>query len=279
MILLVLIYYCLSFENFDLYKSLNLNYDASLHEIDLSYSKFKRRFNSLSYKNPEGYSFEEITFAYNILIDTDLRRVYDLFGFNKLNERLQNNKLNTTSNHPAFKKLKSLQSKISLSITEFYLGCSTEIIFHRREICRCIDKGYFCEKCRGKPTIIKPFSILLEIPAGTLPNQIFMYDNVTDITEYSFSGTIELMVLEKPDKIYKRDGYNLITNIFITKDEKKYGFNRFIELPDGNAVRLNQKKFKGNEIVIKNKGFPIPNKPNERGDFIIIPLIKNNEEI
>jgi len=261
---------------FDLYKSLGVGHDSSYDEIESSYNKINKRIGTSSFHNPDGLSIESIKFAYETLINSEYRRIYDFYGFEAVSKRRHNNRANTTSQSPIHRKMKTLQTKVALPISYFYTGCTYEIAFLKREVCRCPHRGYICEKCSGNPTNVVPYYFYFQIAPGTPVNHVYIFENITDSTELFGSGNVEVMVIEKPDQTYRREGNNLITKIFITEDENHNGFHRRITLPNGNSVSVNHKKRKGNVIIVKNKGFNIIGKANESGDLIVHVEIKRD---
>ena len=72
-----------NYYNKDLYKVLNVNFDASSAEIKASYRKLVHQYHPDVSKNPnDAIKFKEIQEAYEILIDEGARKKYDvLVGF------------------------------------------------------------------------------------------------------------------------------------------------------------------------------------------------------
>ena len=72
-----------NYYNKDLYKTLNINFDASEEEIKAAYRKLVRIYHPDVSKKPENTSkFKEIQEAYEILIDKENRKKYDILrGF------------------------------------------------------------------------------------------------------------------------------------------------------------------------------------------------------
>lgn len=68
-----------NYYNKDLYKILNINFDASLDEIKLSYRKLVRIYHpDVAGKNADGNKFKEIQEAYEILTNEEERKKYDI---------------------------------------------------------------------------------------------------------------------------------------------------------------------------------------------------------
>ncbi len=79
-----------NYYNKDLYKILNVNYDASTEEIKLSYRKLVRIFHpDAAGSDADINKFKEIQEAYEILTDKEARKKYDILrGFYK--EKIKN---------------------------------------------------------------------------------------------------------------------------------------------------------------------------------------------
>lgn len=90
-----------NYYNKDLYKILNLEFDASDAEIKASYRKLVRQYHpDVSKKNEDILKFKEIQEAYEVLIDSESRKKYDvLHGFyrEKIKKKYQS-KLDETKN-------------------------------------------------------------------------------------------------------------------------------------------------------------------------------------
>jgi DnaJ homolog subfamily A member 2 len=145
-----------------LYELLGVDIDASNSEIKKAYKKLALKYHpdkNINKDNKEHeLNFNRIKKAYNILIDTDKRELYDQLGDN--NENIDINEI--------FKDLcesnndvPDVDILIELSLKDLYHGCSIKRHVERYNICsKCNGKGtrdgldHSCIVCNGEGTII-----------------------------------------------------------------------------------------------------------------------------
>ena len=226
--------------------------------------------------NPEGHESDEKFKAYRYLADTNMRRIYDLYGLAAFAEVDANpKKPNISGVSLLYKKNDPLRTYAYLTIEEFYTGKKINYEFYRKEICVCEKKGFNCDTCQGQPTRTVPFKFTLDIAAGTLPDKVFTYKGACDTSPSAGGGDLEIQLKELPDSIYKRSLYNLLMKVWITKDEAKGSWEKPISIPQNQRIIVSSRKLK--PVTIEGKGFPIPGTQN-RGDLIVYPEVVSGSE-
>ena len=132
----------------DLYKILNINKSSTDNEIKKAYKKLAFQYHPDKNKSSDAESkFREISEAYDILMNTDKRRMYDNFGYDSISGDIpQINPLdlfqslfnvdftglgeNMNSNIFVFSDLSSMPFMNSNPIMKYNLECSLEELYH-----------------------------------------------------------------------------------------------------------------------------------------------------
>jgi DnaJ family protein B protein 4 len=239
--------------NKDYYKILDIPKNASDKDIKKAYRKLALKWHPD--KNPDNKEaaeekFKDVAEAYSILSDQQKRELYDLNNNGGGMHFKYNNNMHDNSTHFRFnnmhdnfnfqpdifskifeatknKPIQQLEHIIMCSLNEFYIGCKRKIKIN--------DKLF-------------EIDILPGMKAGTK----ITYNN-------AFPNTNVVFILnEKIHSVFKRNENNLMTTFIITLDEAINGFKKYIELIDGEIIKVELKIPESKYIhVIKEKGMPI----------------------
>lgn len=135
----------------NLYDILKVDRKASLDEIKKAY---KKGCLILHPDRPTGNieKFKELNFAYETLIDSDKRKLYDRYGIKGLDQTKQ-------FQHPI--SVPDIQHIVNLSLYDIYIGKRITINYMRDELCHTCDgngsksgKSYNCVKCDGNGIVL-----------------------------------------------------------------------------------------------------------------------------
>lgn len=219
--------------------------------------------------------------AFEVLADTNLRRIYDLFGVEAFAERLHNPTNNRTGVNPLYQVSRPIRTYVFLSMKDFYVGTTQQFIFERQEVCICDNNernrhifSFQCPLCGGHVTKQTPFKVIIEVAPGTFPGKIYKFPGLLDTSETYGGGDLEVQVLLRDkDNNFRRDNYNLIIEVPISAQEARTGCTRTVTLPDGSPERVTFKRDKS--TLTEGKGFPIPG-TSQRGDLICIPRVSKH---
>jgi molecular chaperone DnaJ len=141
---------------------------------------------------------------------------------------------------------------------------------------KCGGEGHIianpCKSCSGTGLTSTPKKVEVNIPAGIEHGSSVKIQGAGEDGERGGSaGDLYVVVNIKENKYFKREGLNLHTEIPIKftraalggqvdvygLDKKKISFN----IPKGTQT--------GQSFVIKGEGFPVLNRIDKRGDFIV----------
>ena len=147
------------------------------------------------------------------------------------------------------------------------------------------EKEVLCPECKGltkvKPkmvtngiTIIEEF-IDLKIPSGTFHGkQIRVKNKGNESPDSGISGDLIVVFEEIEDEVFKRVGYDIKMNLFISKSEASNGVQKTIKTLNGNVrLKIEKGTQNGKVLKLKNKGI-LKSNGEERGDLLICITIK-----
>ena len=139
-----------NYYNKDLYKVLDVSFDASNEEIKASYRKLVRQYHPDVSKNPnDAIKFKEIQEAYEILIDEEARKKYDvLVGFytQKIKKKYQERVDSAKNRYETYiKKEKSTSKKQNFSES---INDALDSLFYGKKLNK---EDFQNEKTKGTP--------------------------------------------------------------------------------------------------------------------------------
>ena len=267
-------------ENRDYYSFLNVTHDASDRDIDRSFQKLSRKFHPDKNKGDEeaARKFADINEAYGCLRDSAKRRIYDLWGEQGMKAyQAPLAKISPGENSlwsQVHRKGKTLHINFPVPLTDFYFGNYYHFDVFHRVMCHCPNAGFYCDKCRGRPTKLDNTTLTFAVEKGSSEKTTVLFKNVGDTSEIEAPGDLELIITSNPHPIFQRDGDNLHTTINITLKEAFLGFQRTLKHLNNKIIDIKGEINQGRkELIIKGKGMPKYMFPDEYGDLIVHPHI------
>lgn len=240
----------------DYYNILNVNKNSSKEEIKKNYRKLAKLYHP-DKNGGEDSKFKEISIAYNVLIDDEKKKKYDMkFDINDLTDSLKQfhffsqkifQKRNTINNVSIPNILKEFlqvnRQKRKYTILVSFMDVYKNIV---KKI-KIENKNYFIPLYKREYTI----------------DNITFFINIKTHKNYDIIGD-----------------YDIEYNYSISLYESLFNKTLYITNPNNDTLKVN---FKHNllnkkELIIKNQGLPMNENGNKRGDMYInidIELPKN----
>ncbi len=143
----------------------------------------------------------------------------------------------------------------------------------------CHGKGTiikeFCSDCKGAGKIQKEKTIKVKIPKGVDAGSKIRVAMEGDAgSNGGPNGDLYIVLYVKQDKYFKRDGFNIITELQISLPQAVLGDEVEIETLDGQEkIQIPSGCEHDRVITLKGKGVPVLGSSNLRGDhFVVIKL-------
>lgn len=210
----------------DYYNILNINRNSDYSKIRASYRQLAKKYHPD--KGGDENIFKNISEAYRILSDPELKQDYDIFGICEQNNN--NNSKGLTYSFNIYVKLEDIYngSTVDIELTKKNINYDTI------KICSsCNGSGYKvnnfniftlnksrCDTCNGEKyiyDIIKETTIHnIKIPQGFPNKGKIILENKGDDIPYGLSGDIEIIINEKQHKYFERYGLNLFYKMNIS---------------------------------------------------------------
>lgn len=272
-------------QNRDFYKVLEITHDASDAQIKRSYMKLSKKFHPDKNKDPKAADiFTDINDAYQTLLDPNKRRVYDLYGepgvhlyespAESTEMMLQLTKSASSNSDKVKHRGATVKITYPVKLQSFYTGQAIELNISRTNMCRCPSAGFYCSKCKGKPTLREHKIVKTFLERGFEEGHIVTLKGVADVSEENGAGDIDVECVSKPHPIYTRIGDDLHTTVNITLREAILGFKRTITGIDGQPLEIVSTKPFSDPIVIKSRGLPKYMYPGYFGDVVVNRYIR-----
>lgn len=130
-----------------------------------------------------------------------------------------------------------------------------------------------CKQCKGAGVKKEDTNIDIDIPAGINDGQMLRMNGLGEAIKGSNSGDLYIKVKVKPDQTYKRDGFNLRTDINIKLTEAILGTVYKLKLLEGDIIdiKIPEGTNNGNLLRVRERGIP---ENRGRGDLIVRVLVK-----
>jgi molecular chaperone DnaJ len=126
-----------------------------------------------------------------------------------------------------------------------------------------------CEACKGHGILNAKEDIKINIPAGINSGEVIRMTGMGEAVQNGHSGDLYIKILVKPNKIWKREGYDLVMTHDIKLSDALLGAKHTISTLDGYVDILVPQGAHPNDILrVKGKGVPMPNR-SSRGDILI----------
>ena len=270
----------------DFYEILQLKHDATNKEIYNAYKELSRKYHPDRNKGNEDILqlYSHVNDAYMTLKDPLKRRVYDLYGEQGVhilespkNDKAMEQMMGKTEEdendlaNQVRRVGKTIRLQFPVDLIDFYKGNEYKVEFTRRVMCRCPTSGFFCEKCRGRPTVRENATLRLFVERGTKEGTVVVFKNQGDTSEDNAPGNVEVVITSKKHPLFTRKGYDLHMNINVTLKEALLGFRREFDHIDGTKLVVESKTLLscGKELRIPKRGLPTHNDTYENGDVVV----------
>lgn len=180
----------------DLYKLAGVDYSIPTSEINELLLNISLNQSEIKNESTDNDTLD----ALKILNNTYLRRIYDLYGAEALENphEFEGNQKET------------LKIQKTVPIYDFYTGCRYFFTFTRTRICKCPNNEktnkptFMCSLCHGSTTIQESVPIELNLKKGSADPFIFTLPNMTDATEKYSPGNIKIILKSEPTPFYSR---------------------------------------------------------------------------
>ncbi|KAG9088281.1 hypothetical protein FRC06_002115 [Ceratobasidium sp. 370] len=272
------------------YDLLDLNPAATPAEIKRAYKKKALQ----SHPNPDpnaAQEFQELSTAYETLIDDHKREHYDQYGpdgpnrsmfgddmemgeeelFAHLFAGMGGGMFDTGGNHRRSGRGEDSILPYEVTLEDLYLGKEVKMNLTRNVIClQC----HGCKKCKGNKTVQERKKIEFTIRKGTEDKTRITLAGQGDQEPGRETGDLVFALKAKPHKTFERSGADLLVTVHITLSEALTGFNRVILTHlDGRGIRVQSTPNKiirsGDSVRVINEGMPFCNSP-KRGDMYVM---------
>ena len=257
----------------DLYKILGIDKSCNENDIKKAYKKLAFQYHPDKNNSSDAESkFREISEAYDILMNTDKRRMYDNFGYDSISGDIpQINPLelfqslfnvdftglgeNMNSNIFVFSDLSSSPFLNSNPVMKYNLKCSLEDLYHGTQK----EFSIHHQVKKDEAFIKKSTKYIINIKKGSKNgDNIVVKDGGNYIPELNLTEDLVIQIVEVEHPRYKRKDDDLYIKEDITLCEALTGIDIFIDHLDGPLnVKIDQ-IVKPNQIFqVFNKGMPI----------------------
>jgi len=154
-------------------------------------------------------------------------------------------------------------------------------VFTTRSVCNtCAGEGKkpekFCSKCYGEGRVKNKKEIKIKIPAGIDEGQQIKISGAGNVgLKGASAGDLYISFKINPDKIFAREGNNILSQIEIDITQAALGDKIEIETIDGRVIlKIPEGTQSGKVFILKEKGVPELNRPGHRGDMIVEVIVK-----
>lgn len=131
-----------------------------------------------------------------------------------------------------------------------------------------------CPMCKGKGLVRKKRKIKIQIPPGVDTNTRIRMRGEGNEVKDGISGDLDVIIYVRPDKVFKREGYNLHSEVEISFVQAALGDEIEVETIDGKAkLKIPSGTQHGTTFRLKGQGVPLPN-GHGRGDQFVTVGIK-----
>ncbi|KAL9052904.1 MAG: hypothetical protein Q9162_005130 [Coniocarpon cinnabarinum] len=166
----------------DYYKLLGVDKSASDKELKKAYRTLSKKYHPD--KNPDDESakqkFVEVSDAYEVLADSDTRKIYDQYGHDGVERHRKGQRGGPGGGHDPFdlfarffgggghfggggeRKGPSMEVKLAIPLRDFYIGGETEFTIEKQVICEACEgsgsadgKRETCSTCSGRGMVIQ----------------------------------------------------------------------------------------------------------------------------
>ena len=279
----------------DLYTLLDIEPHASERQVKQAFRRLSVKHHPDKGGSPE--KFNQISLAYEILVDPEKRSLYDAGGMDLVE---QAGKVDAFG-RPRVRKGPSVEVDVPVHLKDVYVGGHIKTNLRRRVVCRgCRGReGEALPRCSGCtascPNEVKvtqrrvgPMVMNEEVSVpshdlckqeiseldavierGASEGSRITFARASEQSPGTVPGDVHLVLKTKPHTVFRRDGDDLEMTLRITLRQALLGFERVIRHLDGHPVRLKGAGVvsPGQVILVPNEGMPRHGVPSEFGSL------------
>lgn len=125
-----------------------------------------------------------------------------------------------------------------------------------------------CTTCRGEGVYRKQEEVDITVPSGIDGGEMVRLTGAGEATVGGPSGDLYVKIHVTPDKRYKKEGINIVSDLSVKLSDALLGHDYQVETLDGTEnVTIPAGVTHGEILTIKGKG--IPSNRGKRGDFLV----------
>jgi len=320
------------------YDLLGVSPTASDSDLKKAYRKMALKYHPD--KNPNaGEKFKEISMAYEVLSNSEKRRLYDVHGEQGIKEGGGGGGGGFHSPMDLFdmffgggggsrgprgpRRTKNLMHQLSVSLEDLYKGTTRKLALQKNVICtdceglggregavqRCpncrgtgmqvrvqqlgpgmmqqiqsvchecqgqgerIDPKHRCKTCNGRKVTRERKILEVSVDKGMVDGQKITFSGEGDQEPGLEPGDIIIVLDEKDNSLFKRNGIDLITKMHISLSEALTGLKKTIQTLDSRTLviqTVSGEVVKNGDIkCVYGEGMPTYRNPFEKGKLII----------
>ena len=150
---------------------------------------------------------------------------------------------------------------------------------------QCHGKGTiikdFCPDCKGQGKVQKEKKLKIKIPKGVDAGSRIRVASEGDAgSNGGPNGDLFVVLYVKRDKYFKRDGFNIYTELNISLPQAVLGDEVEIETLDGSEkIQIPSGCEYDRIITLKGKGVPVLGSPNMRGDHYVVVKLQTPKKL
>jgi DnaJ-class molecular chaperone len=281
--------------NLNFYQLINVNPDASEHDILRSYHRFRaRQAKAAALPRHRSRQLEQTALAFDVLGTPDSRALYDFAGTNFLNcTGFQVMGYQSDVTIQALKRMigtlpNNMESyggmlvyPIQFDIVDFLTGAEKVVTVLRLLKCECPKGKPRCDAClkqRFYQDIVREKIVL---PPGAVQYHRIIRKGLGDAQGGRGATDVIFVAYMKPDPHFQRKGTDIHRNLTVPIKDVILGKTIMIENFDGERIEIVTKGGiqDGEERRIPKKGLPFAMEPAKRGDFVVTLFLEYPKEI
>lgn len=276
----------------DLYEELGVDSSVAEKGIKQAFRKLSLKYHPDKTRNDPYLTtrFAAIREAYEILNDADKRAIYDSAGYKMLDD-VKNNKA---------EKGPAMEGEVKVTLAQVYNGAEFMTQIQRKVICRGCAEQFTerCKQCKEKcanevelrnvrmgPMVMQQqvevpsrqkcrheqTKLHVDIERGMSFGDTLTFRSMGEQQPKKIPGDVVLKLAEIKDKVFRRSGNDLHTDIHVSLKEALLGFERTLTHLDERKLELSYKGVTKPSSVMKveGEGMPYRGDPTMMGNLLV----------
>lgn len=125
-----------------------------------------------------------------------------------------------------------------------------------------------CTTCRGMGVERKEEEITVQVPAGIDNGQVIRMGGLGEAVSAGGPGDLYVKVYVRPDRKFRKEGYNIVTDLPIKITDALIGSEYKLDTLDGETT-INVPPLRSTDEILRVKGKGVPMDRSKRGDLLI----------